>query len=70
MTESPQEQVERLRKQVQDMLRRVPASVNAGSYDTAVAYKKLAKKAIKLVEMKTPKYVDLQTAINEFQQYQ
>lgn len=36
------------RDRIKEMLRRVPASVNSGSYDNAVAFKKLAAQALKV----------------------
>jgi hypothetical protein len=41
------------------MLRRVPDSVNGGSYQTAVAFKKLAVQAQKVVGQSNPKLVVL-----------
>lgn len=63
-------EAERLATLIQSLLRRVPASVNSGSYDLAVRYKKLAQKAAKLVEKKAAKLIDLQSTFNELNAYQ
>lgn len=44
---------------IKEMLRRVPDSVNGGSYETAVAFKKLAGQAHKVVSQSNPKLVVL-----------
>lgn len=62
-------ETDRLRKQLTDLLRRVPASVNAGSHDTAVAYKKLAGQAHKLLAASAPKFVLLQQVYGQLSSY-
>jgi len=54
-----QEQIDYYRGRIKEMLRRVPASVNGGSYETAVAFKKLAGQALKAADSSKPKLVVL-----------
>ncbi len=63
------QQVDYYRRGIREMLKRVPASVNAGSYDTAVAFKKLVAKATKAAEASNPKLAVLIETHNQLQQY-
>jgi hypothetical protein len=62
-------EIDRLKVRINDMLRRVPASVNGGSYDVAVAYKKTAAQAYKLVTASAPKFIALQQVCNQLSTY-
>jgi len=62
-------EIDRLKTVIQGLLRRVPACVNGGNYQTAVAYKKLAQKASKLAESPRTKLADLQSAHSELLSY-
>ena len=59
----------RLKERLADMLRRVPDSVNNGSHDAAVAYKKLAAQAHKLLAASAPKFVALQQVCSQLSVY-
>lgn len=61
--------IERLRARCLELLKRVPESVNSGSYDTAVRYKKAAKEARKYAEQAHPKYPDLHLACNQLESF-
>ena len=64
-----QQQVEYYRGRIKEMLRRVPPSVNRGSYDHAVAFKKLAAKADKAVNAPRAKLevlVDIHNQLNSY----
>lgn len=54
-----QQQIDHYRSCIKDMLRRVPPKVNGGSYETAVAFKKLATQALKAADSSKPKLVVL-----------
>jgi hypothetical protein len=62
-------QTEYYRGRIKEMLRRVPDSVNGGSYDNAVAFKKLAGQACKLAGQSNPKLVALTQMHNQLSQY-
>ena len=55
----------RLKASIQDMLRRVPASVLGGNHGTAVEYKKIAGQANKLLDASAPKFAVLQQTYNQ-----
>ena len=59
----------RLLASLRELLRRVPASVNAGSYDSAVAYKKIALQATKLLAAASPKFITLQQVHGQLSNY-
>lgn len=60
MSKDPtQEQIDYYRSRILEMLRRVPGSVNGGSYETAVAFKKLAGQAHKAATSSKPKLLVL-----------
>ena len=61
--------IARDKERCRDMMKRVPASVNRGSYQTAVNYKELVKKATKLVAQEHPNYQTLQKVTNELSQF-
>jgi hypothetical protein len=65
----PKQQIEYYRSQIKEMLRRVPASVNGGSYDHAVAFKKLAAQASKAANASNPKLVVLISMHNQLSMY-
>ena len=69
MSAAPDSEIARVRDRLVTLLARVPDSVNSGSYDTAVAYKKAAKAALKQVEQKNPKYPALQLACNQLEAF-
>ena len=52
MTAPPLSDVERVRARVLSLLARVPDSVNSGSYDLSVRYKKAVKAARKQTDQK------------------
>lgn len=64
-----EEQINYYRGRIQEMLRRVPDSVNGGSYETAVAFKKLAVQAQKVVGQSNPKLVVLTQTYNQLITY-
>jgi hypothetical protein len=51
------------------MLRRVPNSVNGGSYETAVAFKKLAAQALKAADSSKPKLAVLTSMHQQLSSY-
>lgn len=57
------------KERIRESLKRVPASVNNGSYNDAVAYKALCKQADKLLKSKSPKYAALQQVANQLAAY-
>lgn len=63
------EQITYYRDRIQEMLRRVPASVNSGSYDNAVAFKKLAAKANKVATSSKPNLAVLISTHNQLSTY-
>jgi hypothetical protein len=63
------EQIDYYLGRIKDMLRRVPDSVNGGSYQTAVAFKKLAAQASKAVGQSNPKLVVLTQIYNQLSVY-
>lgn len=65
MSEDPKEQAARLKSSLQDLLRRVPASVLRGSHGLAVDYKKVAAQAHKLLATASPRLAALQQVHNQ-----
>lgn len=63
------QQTDYYRAQIKEMLRRVPDSVNAGSYDNAVAFKKLAAQACKVANASNPKLPVLISTHNQLNTY-
>lgn len=63
------QQIEHYRSRIKEMLRRVPPSVNGGSYDHAVAYKKVAAKAGKAADASNPKLALLMEMHNQLSTY-
>lgn len=70
MTDPEKAQLEAAKERLQGLLKRVPNSVNSGSYDAAVAYKKHAKKAQAHLASARVKLVDLTQAYQQLSQYQ
>jgi hypothetical protein len=64
-----QTQLEYYRGRIKEMLRRVPASVNSGSYDNAVAFKKMAAQASKVANQPRPKLEALMQVHNQLSAY-
>ena len=64
-----QTQTEYYRGRIKEMLRRVPASVNNGSYDNAVAFKKLAAQACKAAAAPRAKLEALMSVHNQLNAY-
>lgn len=64
-----QEQIVYYKKKIKEMLTRVPAKVNSGSYDNAVAYKRHAAAACKLINSARPSLMSLISAHNQLQAY-
>ena len=64
-----QEQIEYFRGRIKEMVRRVPPSVNGGSYETAVAFKKLAVQAIKAADSSKPKLAVLTSLSSQLSSY-
>lgn len=69
MIKTDADELSRARVLLTSALRRVPASVNNGNYNTAVAYKKLAATSHKLIAAKSPKLTALQSAYSALLQY-
>lgn len=63
------QQINYYRDGIKEMLRRVPSSVNGGSYETAVAFKKLAAQALKAAEASNPKLVVLTSMHQQLSSY-
>lgn len=63
------QQIDYYRSRIKEMLRSVPSSVNGGSYDNAVAFKKLAGQACKLADNKSAKLLDLATMFRQLSSY-
>ena len=61
--------IDMTKERIRESLKRVPVSVNDGSYNTAVAYKALCKQADKLLKSKSPKYAALQQVANQLAGY-
>lgn len=64
-----QEQIVYYKNKIKEMLSRVPATVNAGSYDNAVAYKRHAAAACKLIKSARPNLMALISAHNQLAAY-
>lgn len=63
------QQADQLRKQLKQLLQRVPSKVNAGSYDQAVAFKKLAGEACKLATSNKSSLASLTAMHGRLSQY-
>lgn len=63
------QQIDHYRNSIQQMLRRVPDSVNGGTYDRASAFKKVAAKACKVANQGNPKLAALIEAHNQLASY-
>lgn len=63
------QQIDYYRSRIKELLRGVPSSVNSGSYDTAVAFKKLAGQACKLADNKSAKLLDLTNTYRQLSSY-
>ena len=63
------EQIDYYLGRIKDMLRRVPDSVNGGSYETAVAFKKLAAQALKAADSSKPKLAVLTSMHQQLSSY-
>jgi hypothetical protein len=63
------QEIEHYRSRIKEMLRSVPSSVNGGSYDHAVAFKKLAGQACKLADNKSAKLLDLTNTYRQLSSY-
>lgn len=61
--------IEAAKERIREHLKRVPDSVNGGSYNNALAYKELCKQASKLLASKSPKYAALQQVANQLSAY-
>lgn len=59
-----EQEIQRLKALISSMIKRVPPSVNGGSYDNAVAFKKHVMVARKEVEKQRPDVVKLRAAHN------
>ncbi len=59
-----EQEIQRLKNEINCMIRRVPPSVNGGSYDNAVAFKKHVVVARKEVEKQRPDVIKLRAAFN------
>ena len=57
------EQIEKLKRTLDEAMRRVPIAVVNGSYQQAVQYKANYAKAVKILNKKTPKVNELGWAI-------
>lgn len=64
-----QQQIEYYRGRIKEMLRRVPASVNNGSYDNAVAFKKTVAQALKVANAPRAKLDALMATHNQLNAY-
>jgi hypothetical protein len=63
------QQITYYRDRIKEMLRRVPNSVNGGSYETAVAFKKLAAQALKAADSSKPKLAVLTSMHQQLSSY-
>lgn len=64
-----QQQITLYRDRIIQMLRRVPDKVNAGSYETAVAFKKQVAEAQKVLASSRPKLEKLIQTHNQLSSY-
>ena len=62
-------QIDERRKQIKSMLSKIPASVNNGSWDMAISYKKAVKLAQKHLDSPRAKLIDLIQAFNQLNQF-
>ena len=69
MSDPDKAQLDAAKDRLKVLLKRVPNSVNSGSYGTAVAYKKHAKKAYALLASARVKLVDLIQSYQQLSQY-
>lgn len=60
---------EAAKERIRESLKRVPQSVNSGSYNNAIAYKALCKQADKLLKSRSPNYAALQQVANQLAAY-
>lgn len=70
MASDPKAEDIRLRAQLTELLRRVPAKVNNGGHETAVAYKKAAVKAHQVLGSARSTLLNLSLACSTLQTYQ
>lgn len=70
MNKLVESQVNSYKRRINEMLKRVPASINNGSYQTAVEYKKLAATASKSANSARAKIAVLQNLHNQLSAYQ
>lgn len=63
------QQIDYYRNAIKEMLKRIPASVNSGSYDNAVAFKKLAAQACKVANASNPKLPALMSTHQQLSSY-
>ncbi len=63
------QQIDYYTGRIKEMLRRVPNSVNAGSYETAVAFKKQVAEAQKVISNSRPKLERIVQVHNQLSSY-
>ena len=63
------QQIDYYKGAIKDLLKRVPASVNSGSYDQAVAFKKLVGLANKAADSARPRLATLTDLHNRLRSY-
>jgi hypothetical protein len=61
--------IDRARREIEAHLKKVPASINRGSHQTAVSYKKAVDTAKKLLARKNATYLALQAAVMELRKF-
>lgn len=69
MADDIKTQIEHTKGRIRTMLKTVPPSVNNGSFDTAVAYKKIVKTATKYLDQASPDFAKLQQAAQQLATY-
>ena len=63
------DEIERYKGLIKEMLKRVPASINSGGYNTAVRYKEICAKAYKILGERSPKYVAVRSIYSDLNKY-
>ncbi len=70
MAEDLKSAIAQKKQELKQLLQRVPASVNSGSYQRAVAYKDAAKRGQKLLDSSSARLAPLQQVVNDLKQFQ
>lgn len=63
------QEIEKLKIELSEMTKKVPASVMRGSYQAAVSWKEAAQKAVRALRTATPRINQLREAHHQLSQY-